>query len=412
MKKYISIIIALVSVALTSCQPNFKDNDSITEQEKEIAIKKIANKLKKSGYAFNETFLDIEERFAKSKHIIDTTTTIKSFTSSINKILYSYKVSHLWVNSPDRLTIRKNGSDINIGANFIRIKEGYFISRIVKDGVADKGGLKPGDILLRKNDSLITSSLQLKGKASEQSEILLKRADSILTKNILYFKHQLFSKDTLSFINKDIALITVNTFRKGVYDRDYIEAMFLKAQNTKKIVLDLRSNGGGNVNNVRHLLSMIIPTETICQYFVYRKHHNAFFKKYMSSPNSMKELVDFKGKKFTPKRSWLSWDPEIYTGEIIVIIDERVGSGGEIFSISVQDVKRGKIIGKESLGMVLFANDYNLNKGMNLNYPFGEAIRLNGINLEGNPCIPDIEFSREETANNNFIIDFIKNYKS
>jgi len=411
MKKYIALTITLISITFVSCQSNHKDNDIIIKQEKEIAIKKIANKLKKSGYAFNETFQDIEERFAKNKHIIDTTTTIKTFVSSVKTVLYSYNISHLWVNAPDRIAVRKNKSDVNIGANLIETKEGFFVTRIVKNGVADIGGIQPGDVLLRKNDHLITSRLQLKGKTSEQSTILLKRNDSSIVRNINYFKHRSFSKDTLSFINKDIALITVNSFRTGVYDRDHIEAMFTEAAAAKKIVLDLRSNGGGASSNVQHLLSMIIPTNSVCQYSVYREDHDAFFKRNKRVPNSIKELVGFKSRTFKPKRGWLRWNPKIYEGEIMVIIDGRSGSGGDIFPTCVQDVKRGKIIGSRSLGMVLYGDHYSLNKGMELIYPTGESMRLNGTKLEGNPCIPDIEFSREETASDDFIINFIKTHR-
>lgn len=48
---------------------------------------------------------------------------------------------------------------------------------------------------------------------------------------------------------------------------------------------------------------------------------------------------------------------------------------------------------------------------MPLLYPTGEFMRLRETKLESNPCIPDIEFSREETANTLFMDDFIKNYK-
>ena len=412
MKKYITVIVTLISITFISCQSKFKDSDIITTQEKEMALKKVADKLKKSGYAFDQTFQDIEERFASNKHIIDTTATIGSFVTVTRKVLDSYNLSHLWINTPDQMSTRKKGAEINIGANFIKTKEGFFITRVVKNGVADKGGIKRGDLLLHKNNRLITSSVQLKGKVSEKSTLDIKRNDCTITRNINYFKHRLFSKDTLSFINKDIALITINSFRKGVYSKDHIEELFSKAINTKKIVLDLRSNGGGASSNVRHLLSMIIPSSKTCQYFIYREDHDKFLKRYGHSPNTIRELVNFRGNRFTPKRSWLNWNPKIYKGEIMVIIDERSGSGADIFPICVQDTKRGLVIGRKSLGMVLFGDRISLNKGMSLLYPTGEAMRLNGTNLEGNPCIPDIEFSREETANDNFIYEFLKTYKS
>lgn len=48
---------------------------------------------------------------------------------------------------------------------------------------------------------------------------------------------------------------------------------------------------------------------------------------------------------------------------------------------------------------------------MSFLYPTREFMRLGGTKLENNPCIPDVEFAREETANTLFMDDFIKNYK-
>lgn len=408
MNKFIRISILLLFITTVSCQQAYKDNDPLTTQEKSTAIKKIIKKLQKSGYAFNETFQDIKDRVDEHREIIDTTTTIGSFVSVINNILDTYHLSHLRVNSPNQMLARKKGENIALGANVSKIEEGYFITRIVKDGVADRAGIQPGDILIQKNSHLITSSAQLKGTLSEQSQFSLQRDNHILDKTVSYFKHQLFSTDTLRYITDNIAVITVNTFRKGVYDRDHIESLFSQAHTSKRIILDLRSNGGGASSNVRHLLSMIIPDDTVCQYFVHRSDHNAFYKKYKRFPNTIKELVSYKGRSFEPLS--LGWGEDIYEGEIMVMIDGRSGSGGDVFPICVQDVKRGIIIGSKSLGMVLAGDRTHLNLGMSFLYPTGEFMRLGGTKLESNPCIPDVEFSKEETANTLFMDDFIKTY--
>ncbi|MDY8137954.1 S41 family peptidase [Aquimarina sp. 2201CG5-10] len=408
MNKIARLGILLLFVTTVSCQKTHSDDEFITTQEKNIALKKIIRKLKKSGYAFNETFQDIKERIETNRHIIDTTVTIGSFVTVINDVLSTYNLSHLRVNTPDQMSARKKSENISLGANFSKTNDGYFVTRIVKGGVADSAGIRPGDFLIRKNEHLITSLAQLKGKLFEESRFSIKRDNQVFNRTITYFKHELFSKDTLHYISDDIAVITINTFRKKEYDRDLIASLFSKARTSKRIVLDLRSNGGGASSNVKHLLSMIIPEDTACQYFVHRSDHDAFFEKYKRFPATLKELVAYRGRVFDPLS--LGWGEEIYKGEIMVMIDERSGSGGDVFPICIQDVKRGVVIGNRSLGMVLAGDRSNLNLGMSFLYPTGEFMRLGGTKLESNPCIPDVEFSREETANTSFMHDFIKTY--
>ncbi|WP_394748078.1 S41 family peptidase [Spongiimicrobium salis] len=402
-----SVLLALFLFGTVSCQQRFRDADAISKEEKEVVLKQLSKKLKKSGYAFNQTFQDIEDRIARHKSYIDTTTHIGSFVKTMKAVLNEYNLSHLWINTPDEMFVRKQGLGVNLGANVTKTNKGYFVTRIVQGGVADQAGMRTGDILLLKNGHPIPSSRQLRGKISEKSVISLIRGGIQKEVKVRYFKHPLFSMDTLYFLNQSTAVIKVHTFRKGVYDRDYIASLFAKAQHAERIVLDLRSNGGGLDTNVRHLLSMILPSDRVCQYFVYRKDHNAFVNKFGRFPYTIKELIAYRGREFTPK---YRWNATLYQGEIMVLIDERSGSGADIFPICVQDTKRGLIVGTKSLGMVLHGDRMGLEKGMTLMYPNGESVRLNGIKLEGNGCVPDIKLSREKTANDRFIHELVSSY--
>ncbi|WP_109301378.1 S41 family peptidase [Aquimarina sp. AU474] len=407
MNKINWIIIIFTFITCLSCNGiKYYDSYKITAKEKAIALKKIAKTLRDDGYAFNQTFDDIDLRLAAYQDLIDTTTTIGSFVSSLKPVFESYGVSHLRIRTPNQVTNRQKGTHVGIGASLVRTDTGYFVSRIVKNGVADLAGIKAGDYLINEDNHPITSRRQLKHTLGKVTTIQLKRNHTHKTFKVKYFEHPIFSKDSLYWHNAEIAVISINSFRSGTYDKNHVESMFASANQAKKIVLDLRSNGGGASSNLKHLLSMIIPSNVICQYFIYRKDHEGFVKEFQRHPHSFKELVNYSKRTFKP--AFRFWWNKRYQGDIVVIIDENSGSAADIFPACVKDLKRGTIIGKKSIGHVLFGEVKTLNMGMDLLYPHGEAVRLNKtINLEGHGCKPDIVFSREKTANTAFIYQFI-----
>ena len=283
------------------------------------------------------------------------------------------------------------------------------MTRTTKNGVADRNGIYPGDIIYAKNGGSVQSSIQLKGKILEEVNLSIRRGDYTIEKKIKYFSHPPFSKDTIYYINNEMAVITINTFRSNVYDRKLVESLFSAAKQAKRIIIDLRSNSGGYSGNVQHLLSMVVPHNTTCQYYVHREDYDKFYRKKKRDPSTLLELALFAGQSFVPLK--LSKGMEVYQGEVIVLIDERSGSGGDVFPASIQDIKRGLIVGSKSAGRVLAGDSYDLPKGMILFYPTGESIRLDGTRLEGNGCIPDIRLEREKIADTQYVMDYLESYE-
>ncbi|WP_298897174.1 S41 family peptidase [uncultured Psychroserpens sp.] len=395
--------IVLIFVCFYCCYVS--PQNSVNTSEKQKAIAKTIKKVKKEGYAFNQTFDDFEDRIVEHQKYIDTTTTVKTFVLTMNEIFDSYGLSHFWIWTPDEIKELKDNSSFGLGANLAKTELGYFVTKIVDNSPAQKSGIKTGDYIIEVNSKKIKFKDLLKGYNGQVDTVSVIRNDTLLKLNIEYFSFRSFSKDSMYALNANTTVITVNSFISNVYDRRAIESFFDKAKHTENIILDLRSNGGGNSENVQHLLSMIIPRDRVCQYFMHREDHEAFVKKHNRNPKSLIELINYNGREFKPLK--LKSSLKVYSGNIFVIVDERSGSGGDVFPSCVQDVQRGKIIGNKTAGQVLSGESYKLNNGMVLFYPTGEYLRLSNQRLEGNGCIPDKLLSREETANSKFVLDLI-----
>ena len=100
-----------------------------------------------------------------------------------------------------------------------------------------------------------------------------------------------------------------------------MEVEKLKAENVEGIIIDLRENGGGSLQEVVKMVGLFIPDGPVCQ--VKARDERPF------------EYKD-------PDKSIL------YTGPLTVMVDENSASASEIFAAAIQDYKRGLIVGSSS----------------------------------------------------------------
>jgi carboxyl-terminal processing protease len=95
----------------------------------------------------------------------------------------------------------------------------------------------------------------------------------------------------------------------------------LKAENVEGIIMDLRGNGGGSLNDVVDMAGLFIEDGPICQ---------------------------VKGR---DEKTMVLRDRDnriLYSGPLAVMVDELSASASEIFAAAIQDYKRGIIIGSTS----------------------------------------------------------------
>ena len=142
----------------------------------------------------------------------------------------------------------------------------------------------------------------------------------------------------------------------------------------KKLILDLRGNGGGYVRIEEYLTGYFFQDDTKIATFIMR--------------NDKKERIAKSQKK------------DAYKGELIVLIDSTSASASEVFSRVIQLEKRGKIVGDVSRGAVMTSILLRMattrgTRSMNtasiyaLSLTIGDLIMSDGNRLENVGVIPD-----------------------
>ncbi len=259
-----------------------------------------------------------------------------------------------------------------LGGEYVRVKDGFRIKRVIYDSPLYLSGLKKGDVLLGideiKLDTVKNIYSAMRWLSGKKIKIKYKRGNK---ENYIKLKPQPFWKirellykewvrgnrrfvDSLSggrlaYIHiPSMDLRSVSEFKKDLY-----------AQRDKKgLILDIRYNGGGSTHDI--ILNILRRTRYL--YSIER------------------------GKNEKEYSSLFSWDKPI-----VLVINSLCYSDAEIFPAGFRQLGLGKIVGTPTFGAVIGTNNVKLfDAETTFRVPEEGWYRLNGKSLELGPVSPDI----------------------
>ncbi|MFA8433878.1 MAG: S41 family peptidase [Marinifilaceae bacterium] len=235
------------------------------------------------------------------------------------------------------------GEYAGIGALISKHKEDVIIAEPYEGFPADKAGLKAGDVLLEINGTKIqgksTSDVSnlLKGQPNMPLTIKIKRfgEKKPLEKKLIREHIQLECVPYFGMVSDSIGYIHLNQFTNKA-TREVKEALQeLKKQNAKSIVLDLRGNPGGLLDQAIEIVNLFVDKGN--------------------------EIVSTKGKVSKWDKSYVATrtpvDSEI---PVAVLVSRGSASASEIVSGALQDLDRGVVIGQRTFGKGLVQTTRNL----------------------------------------------------
>lgn len=242
------------------------------------------------------------------------------------------------------------GSFEGIGVEFDIISDTITIVSPISGGPSEKLGILAGDKIVKiDGQSAIKLTREdvpkkLRGQKGTKVVVTIVRAGN---KNPMDFeiirdKIPLYSVDASFMYNDDIGYIKVSRFAATTYDEFAQAYQKLQGQGMKKLVLDLRGNPGGYLDQAFKMSSEFIPKGGK---IVYTKSRIADFN----------EVYNSEGGK-------LSDVP------LVVLVNSGSASASEIVSGAVQDWDRGLIVGETSFGKGLVQRQFDL--------PDGSAFRV------------------------------------
>ena len=267
------------------------------------------------------------------------------------------------------------------------------------DSPAEKAGIKGGDLIFQVDDLIITADTyydgvnNIRGEEGTDVKIRVKRGDEILEFTITRQKIQ--ENNVTSEIIDGIGYIRIFAFDNDIYKQFRTAYDEIANQGISGLVIDLRNNPGGYVDDTLKILDMFVGQEDVLR------------------------LVDKNGK----EKVYSTTDTENINIPLAVIVNQNSASASEIFASIVMDLNRGEVFGTQTYGKgvvqyVLRIKDHGSIDCVAAQYftPSGVVIQDNGITpthvvevdaeYKNNTFIP-----RDKDAQLQGALEYIKNKK-
>ena len=156
----------------------------------------------------------------------------------------------------------------------------------------------------------------------------------------------------------------------------------LMAESVDGIVIDLRGNGGGSLQEANDLVGLFVNRGPTVQV------HNA--SRNRAQVYHTPGMVIFRGGKVV--------NTPYYDGPLLVLINRLSASASEIFTGAIQDYQRGIVVGSQSFGKGTVQTLVPLTEGQ-LKLTEAKFYRISGDSTQHRGVIPDVEFpSRYDPA--------------
>lgn len=290
-----------------------------------------------------------------------------------------------------------------IGAMLTSENEHTKVVRLIPAGPADKAGeLKPDDRIIGVGQDVDGEMVDVVGwrlddvvdliRGPKHSVVRLQiiPADAVddhqtkviqIIRDTVKLEEQAASSEIIQ-LDRDgrtykLGVITIPTFYLDIQalrngDRDYksttrdVKRLLAELEESKVdgIIIDLRDNGGGSLQEANTLTGLFI------------KHGPVVQIKYAN------EKVD----------RLYDQDPRIfYTGPLAVVVNRLSASASEIFAGAVQDYGRGIIIGEDTFGKGTVQTLVNLDRGQ-LKMTSAKFYRISGASTQHKGITPDISY--------------------
>ncbi len=238
------------------------------------------------------------------------------------------------------------GSFEGIGIEFAVLNDTLVVVTPIVGGPSEALGIEAGDKIVKINDTSaigITEDLvrkKLRGPKGTKVRVSILRAGirNPLEFEIVRDKIPLYTVDAALMVDDEVGYVYVTRFSATTHT-EFVEAVSrLKKEGMKRLVLDLRFNGGGYLEQAFKMADELFPRG---KKIVYTKGRRPEFnEEYVSSGSA--RFADV---------------------ALVVLVNNASASASEIVSGAVQDWDRGLVVGETTFGKGLVQRQYDLPDG-------------------------------------------------
>ena len=276
---------------------------------------------------------------------VDTINNAKLIEEAIEKILSELDPHSAYISAEDMVPVEESfqGSFSGIGIEFNVLNDTLLVVNTIAGGPSEKVGLLPNDRIVAVDGESVVGIKQarvpkvLRGPKGSvvEIEVLRKGEPEPLHFRITRDDIPINTVDAAYKIDDKTGYIKVNRFAATTMKE--VEEAYGQMGKIDALILDLRGNGGGFLDQAVKLGNFFLPEGAT--------------------------IVSTEGRLVPPERFTARTDGVYLKGKVIVLIDESSASASEIVAGAIQDWDRGLIIGRRSFGKGLVQRQFPLIDG-------------------------------------------------
>lgn len=352
----------------------------LTQIKKQYIIPIILSAFLFVGVSFKEDFFEISKQIeifttlfkTINQNYVDDTNPAELMDKAIKSMLADLDPYTNYFNEQDviKFKINNTGEYTGIGAIITRKEDKLIIKEPYKGFPADKAGLKAGDEITQIGDVLLgdfkdDASQLMKGAKGTKITIKYLRQGKGYTTNIVLDEVAVKAVPFFGMVDDKTGYIVLSQFNQKASSETKEALEKLKESGATQIVLDLRGNPGGLLNEAVNICNLFVPKNEV---IVTTKSKNT---KYNNTHKTSKEPID----------------TEI---PLIVIVDGKSASASEIVSGALQDLDRAVIIGSRSFGKGLVQRPIDMTYGTQVKVTISKYYTPSGR------CIQALNYSNKD----------------
>ncbi|HZH87312.1 MAG TPA: S41 family peptidase [Brumimicrobium sp.] len=284
------------------------------------------------------------------KEYVDSIDTKQLFEKTITDLLHGLDPHSNYIAAEDLAAMSEGiqGKFGGVGIRFTIYDDTLSVVNVIDKSPAFKVGIQKFDQIINvdgediANVGLSNEHVRelLKGEEGTIVNVTILRKGEKLEKKIIRGAVPIESITAYYMLTNEIGYIRLGQFSMQSANEFYVAAINLKGQGMKKLVFDLRYNGGGVLGSAVSILDAILEPGT--------------------------PIVSTKGKNSPERVIYSESKPFLGHVEMAVLINSSSASASEIVAGAIQDNDRGTIIGRRSFGKGLVQQDIQLKDGSNL----------------------------------------------
>jgi len=271
----------------------------------------------------------------------------------------------------DKLEERNSNILTGIGVTLKKARSGAIeIVKVISGTTAEKAGLLAGDQILEVNQtdvqgaSLATVGALIRGEIGRELQLRVLRNSEKIEFSVATERVNLNTVEG-SQIDNGVAYLAITNFASGTADEAKSAISSLDSRNG--VILDLRNNPGGQIQEAVNVAEIFIGNGLITSYKV-----------------SGQERV-FNARNRNPILS-----------PIVVMINRGTSSAAELLAAAIQDRNRGVVIGERSYGKGSVQDFVTLQDGSKIELTVALYLTPSGRTIEGVGVTPDLVVKAED----------------